>query len=95
MNSLERVLDDDVARLMERLAAAVSPGAHERVRLQLPPLRARLDRVETTLAELRVSLLEDYGRWQRSLEDIENLWALGVWRAAEDPAAEEPAARAA
>ena len=95
MNRVERVLDDDVARLIERLAASVPPGTHERVRLLLPTLRARLDRAETILAQRRASLLEDYGHWRRSLEDLENLWALAVWRAAEDPAAAEPPARAA
>ena len=95
MNTMERLLDDDMARLLERLAGSIPPGTQEHVGLVLPTLRARLDRVETTLAELRASLLEDYGRWRRSLDDLENLWALAAWRRTEDPAAGERLAPAA
>ena len=28
----------------------------------------------------RAVLLEDYGRWCRALEDVENLWAVAAYR---------------
>ena len=33
-------------------------------------------------AEVRAALLDDYGRWRRALDDLENLWALANWRSA-------------
>src|SRR5262249_40640208 len=54
-----------------------------------PTLRRRLDEVEHQMAGIRASLLEHYGRWRRSLEDVENLWALAAWRSATPDASAE------
>jgi len=46
------------------------------------------------MAGIRASLLESYGRWRRTLEDIENLWALAAWRSVvPDVAAEVSASK--
>jgi len=52
--------------------------------------------MEVSLATARGALLEDYGRWRRALDDLENLWALASWSSgpAEQPA-EYAAPRAA
>lgn len=89
MNPMERVLADELARLLDRLAASIPEGVFERMRTTMPTLRARLDQVEATLATAHASLREDYGRWTRALEDVENVWALAAWRST----AEEPAER--
>jgi hypothetical protein len=34
------------------------------------------------LVVVRAALLEGYGRWRRSLDDLENLWALAAWKTA-------------
>jgi hypothetical protein len=34
------------------------------------------------MAVVRAALLDGYGRWRRSLDDLENLWALAAWKAA-------------
>jgi hypothetical protein len=68
-----------------------------------PRLRARLDDVEGSLAVARAALLEDYGRWRRALDDLENVWALAAWAhgsaeawaQASSAAAEQPAEYAA
>jgi len=93
MNRVERVLDDELGRLLERLAAAVPGGCLEAVGARDPALRRRLDEVEAQMAAARASLLESYGRWRRSLEDVENLWALAAWKTpgVEGSAGEEPA----
>jgi hypothetical protein len=39
-----------------------------------------------SLAGARAALVEDYARWTRALDDLENIWALAAWRSA----AEEP-----
>ena len=90
MNSVDRVLYEELTHLMDRLATSVpadtlNAGGH-------PQLRARLDEADAQLAAARASLLEDYGRWRRALEDVENLWALAAWRSA---AAEETGEQAA
>lgn len=91
MNSMERVLSDDLAGLIDRLAASIPEGAFDRIRTTTPTLRARLDQLETTLADEHASLAEGYGRWTRALDDLENVWALAVWRsAAEEPVESAP-----
>lgn len=91
MNPVERVLYDEITRLLDRLAVSVPDTSFEAIRAANPTLRARLDEAEATLAAQRAALLEGYGRWRRALEDVENLWALAAWRSA---ATEEPAEQA-
>lgn len=88
MNAVDVVLRDEVGRLMDRLAATVPGGSLEGTTASNPALRARLDEMEGALAAARGALLDDYGRWRRVLDDLENLWALAAWRSA---APEEPA----
>lgn len=83
MNSMERLLHDEITRLLDRLATSVPEGGIERMRAVNPTLRLRLDEMETALAGLRSALVESYGQWGRALDDLENLWALAVWRSAE------------
>ncbi|HSD20232.1 MAG TPA: hypothetical protein VLC54_09345 [Anaeromyxobacter sp.] len=91
MNTMERVLADDLARLIDRLAASIPEGAFERVCTTTPALRARLDQLDRTLAAARGSLVEAYERWARALDDLENVWALAAWRSAvEGPAENAP-----
>ena len=92
MNPVERVLDDEVSRLLDRLASSVPGGSLAAMTAMQPALRGRVDQVEAGLAEVRGTLLEAYGRWRRGLEDLENVWALAVWRST---AAEETAQTAA
>lgn len=87
MNPVERVLDSELAWLLDRLAASLPEGALAGITGTSPMLRSRLDDAEASLAEARAALVADYGRWRRALEDLENLWALANWRSA---AAQEP-----
>jgi hypothetical protein len=96
MNAMERLLHDEVTRFMDRLASSVPAGGIERVRVVNPTLKLRLDEMDSSLAVLRSSLVEGYGRWRRALDDLENLWALVAWRSAEsEEATEKTAALAA
>ena len=79
MNAVDAVLQGELGRLMDRLAAAVPGGSLETTSAANPTLRNRLDDVEVVLATARAALLEDYGRWRRTLDDLENLWALAAW----------------
>lgn len=96
MNSMERLLHDEITRLMDRLATSVPDGGIDRMRAANPTLRVRLDEMDRVLAGLRGSLVAVYGQWNRALDDLENLWALAAWRSAQsEEAAEKPAALAA
>jgi len=86
MNAMERLLSADIARAIDRLATSIPEGSLERIRTVTPRLAARLADVETALAGARAALVEDYARWTRTLDDLENIWALAAWRSA----AEEP-----
>lgn len=90
MNAVERVLNEDLDRLLDRLSATVPGQCLAVTAAQHPTLKARLDEMETQMASIRGGLLEGYGRWKRALEDVENLWALAAWRSA----SEEPAQQA-
>ena len=92
MNAVDVMLQDEVGRLMDRLAATVPGGSLEATSATNPTLRTRLDDLEVSLATARAALLEDYGRWRRMLDDLENVWALAAW--ASGPA-EQPAEYAA
>jgi hypothetical protein len=74
------------------LSAAVAGGSLETTSAANPTLRSRLDDMEASLARARATLLEDYGRWRRTLDDLESLWAVASWASA---AAEQPAEYAA
>ena len=95
MNAIERVLTDDLARLIDRLATSIPDGAVERIRRTVPIVSARLDQVEADLARTRAALIEGYGRFLRELDDLENVWALAAWRAAAEESATCPAQLAA
>jgi len=91
MNPVERVLYDEITRLLDRLSAAVPPTTFECGLSADREFRARLEEAEARLAAERAALLERYGDWRRAMDDLENLWALAAWRSA---AAEEPAEQA-
>jgi hypothetical protein len=95
MNPVEHLLNDEMGRLMDRLAASVPDGAPGAIAARSPALRRRLDEAEAQMATVRASLLEGYGRWRRALEDVENLWALAAWRSAAEETAHEPSSIAA
>ncbi len=95
MNAIEQVLNDEVNRLVDRLAASLPDGCLAGVSARHPTLRRQLDEAESRLAAVRASLVNGYGRWRRALEDVENLWALAAWRSAGEavPAGEEDPGR--
>jgi hypothetical protein len=92
MNAVERVLIDDLNRLVDRVAGSVPGQCLDTLAARNPTLRSRLDEAEAQMAALRASLLDGYGRWRRALDDVENLWALAAWRSAAEEPAQQPAA---
>ena len=82
MNTVDRILYEELTHLVDRLATSVPNGSLAQAMAANPLLRARLDEADAQLAAARASLLDDYGRWRRALEDVENLWALAAWHSA-------------
>lgn len=84
MNTLERLLQDELHRLVDRIAAHAGQDTAAGLR---PDLKARIERCEDRLTGLRAALLDGYLEWARAIEECEDLWALAGLRqdAAEAP----------
>ncbi|HEY7366754.1 MAG TPA: hypothetical protein VIE37_21870 [Methylomirabilota bacterium] len=82
MSRVEQVLNDEISQLLERLSGTVPDGCLEATASRNPVLRRRLDEVESQMATVRAALIDSYSRWRRSLDDLENIWALAAWKAA-------------
>jgi ABC-type transporter Mla subunit MlaD len=87
MNAVERILQDDLNRLIDRLAAVTAECAEHR-----PSVQAQLDRTEARLSSLRQELVRGYAEWREALEECGDLWATAALTA-DQPS--EPGLRAA
>lgn len=76
MNPLDRLLRDELNRLLDRIAVTTRAGVAKVSARQLPDVRARLDEADARLAAKRQALLEEYAGWQEALEACEDLWAV-------------------
>src|SRR3989442_9777129 len=81
MNAVEWVLNDELSRLVDRLAESVPGGCLQAIGAQNSTLRRRLDEAEAQMAAVRAALLDGYGRWRRALDGVGKLWALGALEA--------------
>jgi len=85
MNTMERVLQDELNRLLDRIAARVGADIAAGI---TSDLRSRLERSEARLSGLRIALLDSYAEWARALEECEDLWALADLRREADETTE-------
>jgi hypothetical protein len=76
MNPMDRLLRDELNRLLDRIAASTRSGVAKASARHLPDLRIRLDEAEARLAAKRQVLLEHYAEWRETLEGCEDLWAV-------------------
>jgi hypothetical protein len=76
MNPLEHLLEDELNRLVDRIAAATHQGTVSGTAREHPELRTRIEQVESRLAELRQALLTRYAEWEQVIEECEDLWAV-------------------
>jgi hypothetical protein len=67
MSHFERLLQDDLNRLVDRIAARAGDDA-------------ATGRSEDRLTVLRAALLDGYAEWARAIEECEDLWALAGLR---------------
>ena len=77
MNHFERLLQDELNRLVDRIAVRAGDGTADGLKSDL---RGRIERSEERLTVLRAALLEGYTEWTRALEECEDLWALAGLR---------------
>ena len=90
MSHFERLLQDDLNRLVDRIA--VRAGEDTAAGLK-SDLRTHIERSEDRLTALRAALLDGYAEWARAIEECEDLWALaGLRREAPEAAAQLRAA---
>src|SRR4029453_13725253 len=73
MNTLERLLQDDLNHLVDRMAARTSATPAAGLSEEL---RARIDQSEDRLSGLRAALLDGYVGWARAIEECEDLRVL-------------------
>ena len=79
MNHFERLLQDELNRLVDRIAVRAGDG-HRR-RPEVRSAGTRIERSEERLTVLRAALLEGYAEWTRAIDECEDLWALAGLRA--------------
>jgi hypothetical protein len=77
MNAFDRLLQDELNRLVDRIAARAGDETAAGLK---PDLKARIDRCEGHLTELRAALLDGYAEWLRALEECEDLWTVAELR---------------
>ena len=85
MNALERLLQNDLNHLVDRIAATIPAGMVADCAERRPELTSRLGEAETRLSLVREGLLQGYGAWREALQACGDLWAL-VDVAGEPPA---------
>jgi len=76
MNGLERLLHDDMNRLIDRVAVTTHEGLVAACEERRPDLVGQLADVETRLTSARRSLLRNYTEWLEALDECADLWAL-------------------
>jgi hypothetical protein len=81
MNALERLLQDDLNRLSDRIAARLGDATAAGVRSRDPELYQRLELSSAQLADLRLELTERYAAWADAVEECEALWGRAEARA--------------
>jgi len=86
MNALERLLQDDLNQLIDRMAAMTHEGLLAGCEERRPDLLAQLADSETRLTSARRRLLEHYAVWRDVLAECSDLWELVDFAASAPPA---------
>ena len=76
MNALERLLQDDLNQLIDRMAATTHEGLVVGCGERRPELLAQLADSEMRLTTARQTLLEHYAVWRDALAECSDLWEL-------------------
>ena len=80
MNAVDRMLRDEMNRLLDRVAGSGNAEDLVGVLAGQPGLRAKIEEAEERWAALRRSMVDAYGAWGRAMDDLESLWAIVEYR---------------
>jgi hypothetical protein len=90
MSHFDRLLQDDLNRLVDRIAVRAGAGTAADLK---PDLKMHIERAEERLTVLRAVLQDAYAEWIRALDECEDVWAVaGLRREAPEPVAQLRAA---
>lgn len=78
MSTIDRLLQDDINRLLDRLAADTPPGTLGLAAAERPDLLARAAVLEGELASWRHAILLHYAHWGELLEELAGIWSLAA-----------------
>jgi hypothetical protein len=84
MSHFDRLLQDDLNRLIDHIAVRAGEGTAAGLK---PDLTAHLERSEERLTVLRAVLQDAYAEWMRALDECEDLWAVAGLRRETEPVA--------
>ena len=85
MNTLERLLQDELNHLVDRIATRAGQETAAGI---TPDLKTRIERSEERLTGLRAALLDGYAEWVRAIDECDDLWALAELRQQTEDATE-------
>jgi hypothetical protein len=92
MNQIDRLLLDEMHRLVDRVATLEPDGLVDALAAH-PHLRSLIDAAEARLTAVRADLVGLYRQWEEAIEEYEDLWALcALKRAAPERGIERRAA---
>lgn len=89
MSHFDKLLQDDLNRLIDRIAVRAGEGTAAGLE---PDLKAHIERSEERLTVLRAVLQDAYAEWARTLDECEDLWAVAGLRRETAPVAQLRAA---
>jgi hypothetical protein len=92
MNALERLLQEDLNHLLDRIAAEAGEGTAASCLASRGDIAAQLNEAEARLSNTRRGLLEGYAAWHAALKECSDLWALATSGSAVSDASERRAA---
>ena len=76
MNAAERLLQDDLNRLIDRMAATTHEGLVAGCEERRPDLLLQLADSEMRLTAARQGVLGAYAAWRHALDECADLWTL-------------------
>jgi hypothetical protein len=88
VSAIEQWLTQELTESINAVARDIPPGTLAFLTAHHPDLRSRIEATEARLASRREEMVELYGAWRSTLEELQNLWSLAGWEAGQPGAAD-------
>jgi hypothetical protein len=75
MNAMEQLLQEDLNRLIDRLATMDDSRVGDCL-ARRPDLLSQLTEIESRVSSVRLALVAGYAAWREALAECDDLWAL-------------------